>query len=339
MKIFVHAALFLLTALSFDCRASGQSRAQAQTAEAPAGWSETVNGLRARLSLERDQKSPFLKVFIAFQNTSDVAAMRKIRFDPQTLVLRVTDAAKTPLAKPSYGDYDGMSPLWEPLLLPLEGTIRFRISFPGLGYHPGKDRTIIDLGPTMSWVIPGDKEYFVSGTLTIPKKDGDHPYLDWSGTLTLPTIKIPTTSKGEAGGPGGSQFKKIADQGVDYYNDRPVPQGNFWPAGMLALVNTTNRVSGIWYPPERHTFFFSGSTANFGAFLGDYSKIRRIEKHWLILHEGVGEAFSPGGGNRRPCDWRLEGAAGWSEAEFPTYALVIHLWTGGKIALNQITIP
>ncbi len=53
----------------------------------------------------------------------------------------------------------------------------------------------------MSWVIPDDKEYFVSGTLTIPKMEGDHRHSDWSGTLTLPTTKIPTTSKGEADGP------------------------------------------------------------------------------------------------------------------------------------------
>src|SRR5204863_9117505 len=99
----------------------------------------------------------------------------------------------TPLAKAN-GEYDGMSQTWEPLLLPFEGTIRFRISFPGLGYRPETDRTIIDLGPSMSWVIPDDKEYFVSGTLTIPKMEGDHRHSDWSGTLTLPTAKIPTTS-------------------------------------------------------------------------------------------------------------------------------------------------
>ena len=169
------------------------------------GWSETVNGLRARLSLERDQKSPFLKVFIEFQNTSDVAGIRKIRFDPKTIEVRVADAAKTPLAKAN-GEYDGTSPTWEPLLLPFEGTIRFRISFLGLGYRPETDRTIIDLGPSMSWVIPDDKDYFISATLTIPKRAGDHPHSDWSGTLTLPTIKIPTASKAEPdGAANGSQ--------------------------------------------------------------------------------------------------------------------------------------
>ena len=36
-------------------------------------WSEEVNGLRARFSIEREKDSPFLKIFIEIQNTSDVA--------------------------------------------------------------------------------------------------------------------------------------------------------------------------------------------------------------------------------------------------------------------------
>jgi hypothetical protein len=91
---------------------------KAQGSEAGDGWSERVNGLRGRLSLERDQKSPFVKVFIELQNTSDVAGSRKI----------------------------------------------------------------------------------ISGTLTIPKMAGDHPHSDWSGTLTLPTTKIPRANKGEPNG-------------------------------------------------------------------------------------------------------------------------------------------
>lgn len=193
MKTFLTAIL----AIAFS--------AQALASEVADGWSETVNGLKARLSFERDQKSPFLKVFIELQNTSDGAGIRKIRFGPKTLALRVTDAARSPLAMANY-PYDGTSPTWEPLLLPFEGTIRFRISFPGIGYRPETDRVIIDLGPSMSWVIPGDKEYFIFGTLTIPKVEGDHPYSDWSGTLVLPPTAIPTTDKDNQNGTAnGSQ--------------------------------------------------------------------------------------------------------------------------------------
>jgi hypothetical protein len=118
--------------------------------------------------------------------------------------LRVTDSANAPLAKAN-GEYDGMSPLWQPLLLPFEGTLRFRISFPALGYRPKTDHTILDFGPSMSWVIPDDKEYFASGTLTIPKMKGDHPFSDWAGRLTLLPIKIPASKSEQEGAPNGTQ--------------------------------------------------------------------------------------------------------------------------------------
>ena len=154
-------------------------------------WSEPVNGVRARLSLERQKDSPFLKVFIEFHNTSDVAGMKKLRFTPDKIQAQVTDERGTPL-QTTRNPYDGTSPAWEPLQLPFEGTMRFRISFPGLGYQPNRDRTIIDFDPQASWIIPEDRTYFISGVLTIPKKEGDHPHLDWNGTLNLPKIPIPT---------------------------------------------------------------------------------------------------------------------------------------------------
>jgi hypothetical protein len=61
-----------------------------------------------------------------------------------------------------------------------------------MGYRPETDRTIIDLGPDESWVIPDGSTYFLSGTLTIPKQEADHPHYDWNGTLSFPKIPIPT---------------------------------------------------------------------------------------------------------------------------------------------------
>ena len=88
--------------------------------------------------------------------------------------------------------YDGMSPLWQPILLPYAGTLRFQISFPGLEYRPERDKVIVDVGASKSWIIPQDgSTYYLSGTLSIKKEKGDHPHLDWSGTLTLPRVAIP----------------------------------------------------------------------------------------------------------------------------------------------------
>jgi len=134
--------------------------------------------------------------------------------------------------------------------------------------------------------------------------------------------------------------------GADYPNDRPAIQPS-WPAGMRELVNITNRIGGLWVNAE-DVFFFSGPISDFNALLANYSKIEPIEQHRLILHEGVGEAFSLGGGNKRPCDWKLDGCpASWRDMHQgntkalrdTNYVLEVHLWTGGKIALDQLVIP
>ena len=179
MKPFL-TSLFLL-ALLISARAEDQP------------WSEIVSGLRARLSMEREKDSPFLKVFLEIQNTSDVAGIKTIRFTPDSIAPVVTNKAGEELQRTG-GVYDGISPNWTPLKLPFEGTMRFRISFPGLGYNPKRDKTIVDLGPLHSWSLPEEGAWFLSATLKIDGKDGDHPSMDWSGTLFLPKVSIPQTN-------------------------------------------------------------------------------------------------------------------------------------------------
>jgi hypothetical protein len=158
-----------------------------------AAWSKPVKGLRGRLQVLPSQKadSPFCRVFIEFENVDDVAGQKRIRFSPDKLSLRVTDKEGRELALAN-GDYDGMSPLWETIALPYAGSMRFKISFPGLGYRPGTDKVIVDVGARKAWVIPQDgTSYFLSGSLSIEREKSDHPYMDWSGTLELPKVEIP----------------------------------------------------------------------------------------------------------------------------------------------------
>lgn len=157
-------------------------------------WSEAVNGLRARLSIEREKDSPFLKIFLEIQNTSDVAGIKTIRFTPDSITPTVTNKTDKELQR-AIGPYSALSPTWTPLKLPCEGTMRFRINFPGLGYDLKKDKAIIDMGPQQSWSIPESGEWYLSGSLKIDKQEGDHPYMDWSGTLSLPKVRIPQESK------------------------------------------------------------------------------------------------------------------------------------------------
>jgi hypothetical protein len=143
--------------------------------------------------------------------------------------------------------------------------------------------------------------------------------------------------------------------GSDYSNDRPVIGSAAWPKGMAQLVNITNRVHGFFVNAE-DLFFFSGSASNFTVFLKNYSQTSGIEKHRLILHEGMGEAKSPWEKTGRACDWKLYGCPkGWSNlaalkdtnsveamqkaAQEPGYVLEVHFWTGGRIGLDQIVVP
>jgi len=164
-------------------------------------WSEPVDGLRARLSLSRQKDSPFLKVFLEFQNTSDVAGIKTGRFTPAAITSVVTSKAGVELPRAD-GPYDGISPAWTPLTVPFEGVLRFRISFPGLGYMPGRDTTIVDLGSQSSWSIPKEGEWFLSGSLKIDKQPDDHASMDWSGTLLLPKVRIPEENNVRQGGAG-----------------------------------------------------------------------------------------------------------------------------------------
>jgi hypothetical protein len=131
---------------------------------------------------------------------------------------------------------------------------------------------------------------------------------------------------------------------------------------MEKLVNSTNRVHGYSWDAS-DIAFFSGSASNLTSFLRDYARIEGIEAHRLILHEGVGEAKSLSVTNSRPCDWKLFGCPkrwlDWAaltstqrtnsnEAlqrqaaeimKHSGYDLEIHFWTGGHIALDEVSVP
>ena len=170
--------------------------------------------------------------------------------------------------------------------------------------------------------------------------------------------------------------------GSDYINNSPVNNNPSWPEGVANLVNTTNRVHGFFVNDE-DIFFFSGSATNLTTFLADYSQIQGVEKHRLILHDGVGEAKSPWEKTGRACDWELNGCSKWyrdlatlashatnsleltqqanqgknygyvlvgtngaikiidsqKAGRATNYVLVVHFWTGGKIALDDVIIP
>jgi len=156
-------------------------------------WSKPINGLRARLLVlpSDNPDSPFCRVFIELQNVGNTGGQMRIRFNPDLITFQVTEKSGKQLLKPSSEVWDGMVPKWETTQLPWTGTIKFQINFPGGGYRL-TDKVIVDMGPGRTWPIPQDGvEYELSGKLSIPRQTGDHPFLDWSGTMELPAVAIP----------------------------------------------------------------------------------------------------------------------------------------------------
>lgn len=139
--------------------------------------------------------------------------------------------------------------------------------------------------------------------------------------------------------------RNVFGLGGDYSNGQTLDQPG-WPAGMNDLVNVKQRIGGMFVSGE-DIFFYSGTAREFSAFLDGYSKIQNIERHRLTLHRGAGETGSLTSGSRRPCDWKLQGRPGASHSMFlmgmashdSGYALEVHFWTEGRIALDEVVIP
>jgi len=137
--------------------------------------------------------------------------------------------------------------------------------------------------------------------------------------------------------------------GGDYPDEKNVNHFS-WPKGMNNLVNRTNRVCGHWIVSEE-IFYFSGTSMDFNSFLEDYSRIRGVEKHLLIFHDGVGEALSLKRENRGPCDWKLYGCDALrrntidsmhgitNTPSHTNYTLEVHFWMGGQLVLEKLNIP
>ena len=145
--------------------------------------------------------------------------------------------------------------------------------------------------------------------------------------------------------------------GAGHPNDQPVIGSTNWPAGLEKLVNVANRVHGFFVNQE-DMFFYSGDTAALSAFLRDYAKLDGVVNKRMIRHNGVGEAKSPWAKDGLPCDWELyvcpeswhniaelsRGGTNSVEvlqkaAKEPGYVVEVHVWTGGRLALDQVDIP
>ena len=151
----------------------------------------------------------------------------------------------------------------------------------------------------------------------------------------------------------------VSGLGSDFFTNKisSMPGYVEYPKGFEELVNATNRIAGFGVNSES-VFFFAGKAQDFTTFLEAYAKIPVAGEHQLIIHDGVGQAKSPWAKTGRPCDWELYACPkGWLDAhdlirqgtnslaavqtaaKDTNYVMVVHFWTGGRVALDQVQTP
>lgn len=161
-----------------------------------ATWSETSNGLRARLFTRLSHISHGCGIVVTQLELGNVRALKNpmlVTMHLKDITYRVTDADghDVPTAGLPFS-----SPVVDPieLVLPHDCSIRFRVGPLGFGI-PGDQAALVDLGPYFGRVLPRDgKAYYLSAVLDIPEVRevrGDRGKL-WHGRLDIPRVRIPT---------------------------------------------------------------------------------------------------------------------------------------------------
>ncbi len=161
-----------------------------------AAWSETTNGLRARLFTRVSHISNGTGIVVTQVELGNVRALKNpmlMTMHLKDITYRVTDADGRDV--PTTG-LPFSSPVIDPieLVLPHDSSIRFRVGPLGFGI-PGGQAALVDLGPYFGRVLPRDgNAYYLSAVLDVPEVRevcGDRGKL-WHGRLDIPRVRIAT---------------------------------------------------------------------------------------------------------------------------------------------------
>ena len=184
-------SLVVCLVIRVNTDAAPASNGNAKEAE----WSEAVNGLQARIVLERSQVSngtPIIATYLKLRNASDVMNPLTIPWDGKLMKFRVVDATGSEVPKSKNFSYDGvMLEGTTDLVLPIRGELSFDYSSHGAGI-PADVAALIDLGVDAIWMLERkQRDCFLQATLEVPGRGilrgGEH----WHGRIELPPIKIP----------------------------------------------------------------------------------------------------------------------------------------------------
>ncbi len=189
----LRAAILILGALLASC--SAERSAPPGQAE-NGSWSTIVDGLQARLSIERgevEDEVPIIAVWIEMRNVSGEAHPLIIDWDDgRSLRFALKDQVDRDFEQGALA-YDGWEAPAAALAIPARSSVRLYVSRSGAGI--GRNlKALIDLGPTATYEIAnGDPHtYFLQCTLSVaaPAAD-DRPREDfWHGRLTIPSIMV-----------------------------------------------------------------------------------------------------------------------------------------------------
>lgn len=233
-KLLLCLALVLGCGLC-GCEMAGRHSAIPQEAMTAGDWSETVNGLRGRLlfgKAETFNGTRLATVYLELQNVSDV--LSPIGIGPnRSLPCAVLDAFNKPVPQSGMpADVWSPDPFW--IMLPMDSTLRFRVSV--TGYAVPKDAGLSIGLMSGNWIIPpathGD--YFLSasfvvapGAVSVRTKTNIPPDEPWYGVLELPKVKIPAVHNSRPAAATNSPAKlSQADAIVEEMLDLNMQPGN-----------------------------------------------------------------------------------------------------------------
>jgi len=160
-------------------------------------WSVPVNGLRGRLLFAEDPPyngTRVAVVYLELQNVSSNGTPMEIYYDTgNSLTGSLINSMGLPVSQ-SGVPADIMSPFPYWIMLPVDSSLRLRVSVYGYGMPPKAGMSIGLMSG--NWIIPTKSQatYYLTGTFKVTPPKSDDPFRSplsvWKGVLKLPKVKI-----------------------------------------------------------------------------------------------------------------------------------------------------
>lgn len=158
-----------------------------------AGWSKSSQGLEARFSLEKGERSGkmrILHVYLEIRNVSDVANPIYVFYEPtQSLLVKMVDEHGKPVPVPGAAA-DVLSPSGHLLAIPWHGLLRFDVT--AYGYAVAGDTSLLIGLHRGVWAVPRGRnvKWILSGTFSAMKPTAAVSERLWDGRLEIPGIVV-----------------------------------------------------------------------------------------------------------------------------------------------------